>query len=204
MAPPHTPVSPAPMPPLPPPPAVLPPALLELVDSLRRRLLDVETYQVPELAACHASLTLHEQLASGVRNELGSARRDIEVSRSATVLSTMRLTGLSRSQELKLQCDELERARDRQGGMELVVDLQRHVNGWVGAARRGVSRLMVGCRALGLLSRIGMRYSRRGGVSIVCRPCRRGRNCWHHPPSRDLMVNSERMSLPSGQSQWVL
>ena len=45
-----------------------------------RRLRDLETYQVPELAGCKGPLTLHEELASNVRGEMVGVRRDLEVS----------------------------------------------------------------------------------------------------------------------------
>lgn len=77
MAPAHTPVSPPPKPAALP---VLPQELLELCVNLGRRLRDLETYQVPELAGCKGPLTLHEELASNVRGEMVGVRRDLEVS----------------------------------------------------------------------------------------------------------------------------
>ncbi|KAM0754038.1 Sec20-domain-containing protein [Meredithblackwellia eburnea MCA 4105] len=83
----------------------LPSELLDLVASLQRVLNDLDQFQVPQLAQCKGPLSLHEQLAQDVRNEMSTVRRDIE--------------------ELKLQVDDLEKARDRRAGLELVGQLQQ-------------------------------------------------------------------------------
>lgn len=80
----HTPVA---QPRLPPPPPTLPSELLDLVNSLSRRLLDLEQHQVPQLASCTGPLSFHEQLAGDVRSEMLGIKRDVEVrSAPATAL----------------------------------------------------------------------------------------------------------------------
>lgn len=49
------------------------------MSSINRVLQDLESFQIPQLAACKGPLTLHEQLAGDVRNEMGGLRRDLEV-----------------------------------------------------------------------------------------------------------------------------
>ncbi|GAA6000661.1 uncharacterized protein JCM10292_000533 [Rhodotorula paludigena] len=79
----------------PPPPAsvALAPHLADRTDSLHRRCSDLEQYQIPQLAQCQGPLAFHNELAAGVRAELAACKRDVE--------------------ELKLDVDDLERARDR-------------------------------------------------------------------------------------------
>ncbi|KAK4052391.1 Protein transport protein sec20 [Microbotryomycetes sp. JL201] len=100
----HTPQA-APREPAPPP--TLPQELLALVASLTRRLTDLEQHQIPQLAQCKGPLTLHEQLAAEVRQEMTGMRKDVE--------------------ELKLQVDDLDKARDRRAGADHVVAIQLRV-----------------------------------------------------------------------------
>lgn len=81
MPPAHTPLSPPKSPPLPP---SLPNELLSLVHSLTRRLDDVQNYQLPQLAGCEGPISLHNELAAGVRAELAGAKADLEVSYNLT------------------------------------------------------------------------------------------------------------------------
>lgn len=83
MAPAHTPLSPSPKPiELP----VLPIELQDLLDSVTRRLIDLETYQIPQLSSCKGPLSLHEQIANGIRIEIVGIKRDLEVSLPSNIL----------------------------------------------------------------------------------------------------------------------
>jgi len=86
MPPAHTPLSPPKSPPLPP---SLPNELLNLVQSLTRRLDDVNHHQLPQLAACQGPLSLHNELAANVRSELAGAKADFEV--TETYFGTVKL-----------------------------------------------------------------------------------------------------------------
>ncbi|KAL8293724.1 hypothetical protein RQP46_000425 [Phenoliferia psychrophenolica] len=86
----------------------LPDELISLVDTISRIQFDLESYQVPQLAACRGPATLHDQLAGDIRAEMGGVRRDLE--------------------ELKLQVDDLDKARDRRAGLELIERAQHRLN----------------------------------------------------------------------------
>ena len=68
---------------LPSTPPPLPASLVPQVDSLERRLQDLQDYQLPQLqdSANLQSTTResHEELVKGVRNELAGVRRDLDV-----------------------------------------------------------------------------------------------------------------------------
>ncbi|KAM0790686.1 hypothetical protein ACM66B_004544 [Microbotryomycetes sp. NB124-2] len=100
----HTPQA-APREPAPPP--TLPQELLSLVASLTTRLTDLEQHQIPQLATCKGPSSLHEQLAAEVRQAMTAVRKDVE--------------------ELKLQVDDLDKARDRRAGADHVVTIQLRV-----------------------------------------------------------------------------
>ncbi|BGP02024.1 Protein transport protein sec20 [Rhodotorula toruloides] len=102
----------------PPPPPPLPGAILDLTDSLLRRLQDLEDYQIPQLAQCRGPVSFHEELAAGVRAELAGCKRDIE--------------------ELKLEVDDLDRARERVAGGEHVKQVQQRLDGCTKLYRQAV------------------------------------------------------------------
>ncbi|BGO93612.1 Sec20 family protein [Rhodotorula toruloides NP11] len=102
----------------PPPPPPLPGAILDLTDSLLRRLQDLEDYRIPQLAQCRGPVTFHEELAAGVRAELAGCKRDIE--------------------ELKLEVDDLDRARERAAGGEHVKQVQQRLDGCTKLYRQAV------------------------------------------------------------------
>ncbi|GEM10597.1 hypothetical protein Rt10032_c11g4614 [Rhodotorula toruloides] len=102
----------------PPPPPPLPGAILDLADSLLRRLQDLEDYQIPQLAQCRGPVSFHEELAAGVRAELAGCKRDIE--------------------ELKLEVDDLDKARERAAGGEHVKQVQQRLEGCTKLYRQAV------------------------------------------------------------------
>ncbi|GAA5859079.1 hypothetical protein JCM8547_003995 [Rhodosporidiobolus lusitaniae] len=102
----------------PPPPAPLPQQLVSLVDSLLRRLQDLESFQIPQLADCRGPLPFHEELAAGVRSELAGCRRDLD--------------------ELKLEVDDLDRARDRLAAADHVKLIQQRLEACTKLYRQAV------------------------------------------------------------------
>ncbi|GAA5919378.1 hypothetical protein JCM1841_005978 [Sporobolomyces salmonicolor] len=88
----------------PPPPTTLPPHLHQLVQSLLSRLQDLEAYQVPQLSQCRGPLDFHHELAQAVRSELAGCRRDLD--------------------ELRLEVDDLEKAKDRLAAADHVNQVQ--------------------------------------------------------------------------------
>lgn len=117
-------------------PPVLPQELQDLLASLARRLRDLESFQVPQLATCRGPLSLQEQFANDVRREMVGARRDLEVrlafaDRPSCELLTDTLGWFGRWQELKLQVDDLDKAKDRAAGMEQVRAVQARIESCV-------------------------------------------------------------------------
>ncbi|BGP42214.1 Protein transport protein sec20 [Rhodotorula kratochvilovae] len=102
----------------PPPAAALPLHLVTLADSLLRRLQDLEQYQVPQLAQCRGPLSFHDELAAAVRAELAGCRRDLE--------------------ELKLEADDLDRARERAAAAEHVRSIQQRIDSCTKLYRQAV------------------------------------------------------------------
>ncbi|GAA5890860.1 hypothetical protein JCM5296_003445 [Sporobolomyces johnsonii] len=88
----------------PPPPTTLPPHIHQLVQSLLTRFQDLESYQIPQLAQCRGPLDFHHELAQAVRSELAGCRRDLD--------------------ELKLEVDDLEKAKDRLAAADHVNQVQ--------------------------------------------------------------------------------
>ncbi|GAA5968131.1 hypothetical protein JCM21900_001087 [Sporobolomyces salmonicolor] len=88
----------------PPPPTTLPPHLHQLVQSLLSRLQDLEAYQIPQLSQCRGPLDFHHELAQAVRSELAGCRRDLD--------------------ELRLEVDDLEKAKDRLAAADHVNQVQ--------------------------------------------------------------------------------
>ncbi|GAA6062668.1 hypothetical protein JCM10212_000568 [Sporobolomyces blumeae] len=86
-------------------PPPLAPSLAEPVASLSRRLRDLESHQVPELRDCNGPLHWQQELVHNVRQELATCRRDLD--------------------ELKLEVDDLVRAKDRQAASYHVDQLQQ-------------------------------------------------------------------------------
>ncbi|GAA5823121.1 hypothetical protein JCM11251_007493 [Rhodosporidiobolus azoricus] len=102
----------------PPPPPPLPHHITSLVDSLLRRLADLEQVQIPQLAGCKGPLSFHEELAGGVRGELAGCKRDLE--------------------ELKLEVDDLEKARDRLAAAEHVKAVHQRLDSCTRLYRQAV------------------------------------------------------------------
>ncbi|KAI5478449.1 Sec20 family protein [Pseudohyphozyma bogoriensis] len=100
------------------PPVILPQELLDLVASIGRRTRDLDEFQLPQLAACTGPLSLHEQLGSDVRSEIAGIKRDLE--------------------ELKLQVDDLDKARDRRAGIGHVEKVQTTLTSLTQAYRDAV------------------------------------------------------------------
>ncbi|GAA5874529.1 hypothetical protein JCM1840_002220 [Sporobolomyces johnsonii] len=87
-----------------PPLTTLPPHIHQLVQSLLTRFQDLESYQIPQLAQCRGPLDFHHELAQAVRSELAGCRRDLD--------------------ELKLEVDDLEKAKDRLAAADHVNQVQ--------------------------------------------------------------------------------
>ncbi|GAA6038357.1 hypothetical protein JCM8097_007608 [Rhodosporidiobolus ruineniae] len=102
----------------PPPPPPLPHALEHLVNSLLRRLQDLEHYQIPQLAQCTGPLAFHDELAGQCRQELAGCKRDLE--------------------ELKLEVDDLEKARDRLAAADHVKQVQQRLDACTKLYRQAV------------------------------------------------------------------
>ncbi|GAA5918171.1 hypothetical protein JCM6882_002316 [Rhodosporidiobolus microsporus] len=102
----------------PPAPPPLPLHLVNLTDSLLRRIDDLETVQIPQLAGCKGPLSFHDELAAGVRGELAGCKRDLE--------------------ELKLEVDDLEKARDRLAAAEHVKAVQQRLDSCTRLYRQAV------------------------------------------------------------------
>ncbi|GAA6014255.1 hypothetical protein JCM11491_005016 [Sporobolomyces phaffii] len=85
-------------------PPRLPASLVPQVDSLERVLEDLQSFQIPQLADCRGPPARFDQLTREVRQELARSRRDLD--------------------ELRLDVDDLDRARDRDNALWHVDQLQ--------------------------------------------------------------------------------
>ncbi|GAA5940771.1 uncharacterized protein JCM15063_006357 [Sporobolomyces koalae] len=82
----------------------LPSSLVPQVDSIERILGDLESYQIPQLADCQGPRATYDHLVGSVRQELSRVRRDLD--------------------ELKLDIEDLDRAKDRQRAFYHLEQLQ--------------------------------------------------------------------------------
>ncbi|GAA5986093.1 hypothetical protein JCM10908_006405 [Rhodotorula pacifica] len=102
----------------PPAPPSLPGDFQDAAAAIERRLVDVEQYQVPQLAQCRGPLSFHNELATAIRQELARARRDLD--------------------ELKIEADDLDRAKERVAASQLIASTQRQIDSCTKAYRQAV------------------------------------------------------------------
>ncbi|GAA5881028.1 hypothetical protein JCM3774_003073 [Rhodotorula dairenensis] len=102
----------------PPAPPSLPGDFQDAAAAIERRLADVEQYQVPQLAQCRGPLSFHNELATAIRHELAKARRDLD--------------------ELKVEADDLDRAKERVAASHLIASIQQRIDSCTKAYRQAV------------------------------------------------------------------
>lgn len=85
---------------------------------------------MPQLAECRGPLSFHNELATAIRQELARARRDLDVSTPKPFLKypEAQADGSYGMQDLKVEADDLDRAKDRAAASQLIASIQHQLD----------------------------------------------------------------------------
>lgn len=74
---------------MPPIPVAFPEDILRLISSLERRQTDLNEFQIPRLKSCHGPLSLQQNLAAEVKEDIDSFSQQVEVNPHAIECNTL-------------------------------------------------------------------------------------------------------------------